>query len=457
MNKILIVGGLGYIGSVLYDFLKNNSNFDIQILDNNLYPEIKHENDYICVDITNYDELEKYICKYNIVINLASVVGAQACKNDIDLSAKINCTGIKNISILCDKYNIYLIHFSSCSIYGCQNEIIDENGKLIPIDYYGNLKWAQEKIIEEYCNKNLILRLGTVYGPSPRMRYDLVVNLFVAQAVKNKMITIFGGKQKRPFLNINDICRAVLFFINKKQFGIYNVGGNNHSIIEIANIIKKNIECDIKIYDEIVDNRNYVINNSKILNLGFTFNHTIESTIDYIKKSPSILNFEDDIYYNDKLILLNKKKHDDNIKEIINIKGNVHIDDRGKLSYINNLDFFHKIKRFYQINNFNCDIIRAFHGHMYESKYIYVSTGSAMIICAKIQGEKLIEPKKFYISSTSPSILHIPNGYANGFKALEKNTTIIFYSTSSLSESMIDDIRFEYDYFGKDIWNVENR
>lgn len=144
-------------------------------------------------------------------------------------------------------------------------------------------------------------------------------------------------------------------------------------------------------------------------------------------------------------------------KEIKLIKGDLTCDDRGIISFVNDFNFA-GVKRFYQIQNVSKKIIRAFHGHQQEGKYVYVSQGSAKIICARMEEGKLLPPPSvFILSSKKTSILHIPPGFANGFKALEENTTLVFFSTSSLENSKRDDFRFAWDYFGKDIWETENR
>jgi len=113
------------------------------------------------------------------------------------------------------------------------------------------------------------------------------------------------------------------------------------------------------------------------------------------------------------------------------------------------------------VENFSQDVVRAFHGHLKEEKYVLVVSGSAII--AVVEMDDTAKPKKsnevhrFILSSKKPSILHISAGYANGLRVLEENTKIIFFSTSSLEESKGDDYRFPYDYWGKEIWNVENR
>ena len=143
------------------------------------------------------------------------------------------------------------------------------------------------------------------------------------------------------------------------------------------------------------------------------------------------------------------------------IKGGLAVDDRGWLSFVNDFDFS-KVKRFYQVANFTNSTIRAFHGHLIEEKYVYVATGEAMILLVPINNtsktDKSAVVEKFILSEKSPSILHIPAGYANGFKTLSENTKIIFFSTKSINDSeQHDDYRYPFDYWGQDIWKIENR
>ncbi|MBU0459990.1 MAG: dTDP-4-dehydrorhamnose 3,5-epimerase family protein [Nanoarchaeota archaeon] len=139
------------------------------------------------------------------------------------------------------------------------------------------------------------------------------------------------------------------------------------------------------------------------------------------------------------------------------IKGGNAFDDRGSLTFFNDFDF-NGIKRFYQVENISKNVIRAFHGHLHERKFVYVVKGCAKVIGVKIGDGKLIgQPFEFVLNSRKPSILRIPKGFANGFKALEEGTTVIFFSTSSLDESKNDDIRFEWNHFGSEIWETKNR
>ena len=142
------------------------------------------------------------------------------------------------------------------------------------------------------------------------------------------------------------------------------------------------------------------------------------------------------------------------------IDGGLAVDDRGQLRFINDFDF-KGVKRFYQVENHQIGVIRAFHGHLKEAKYAYVTRGS-IILCAvplddikKPNKKALVE--RFIVSAKKPAIVYIPPGYANGFKALEEDTAVIFFSTADMEETQGDDYRFPHDYWGNKIWEVENR
>ena len=147
-------------------------------------------------------------------------------------------------------------------------------------------------------------------------------------------------------------------------------------------------------------------------------------------------------------------------KEIKIIEAGISVDDRGLLMFSNDFNF-EGVKRFYLVENFSKDTVRAFHGHQKEEKYVLVVSGSAIV--ALVEMDDIKNPNKenkinrFVLSARKPVILHIPAGFANGFKSLELDTKIMFFSTSTLEESKGDDYRFPADYWGEDIWQIQNR
>ena len=168
---------------------------------------------------------------------------------------------------LIDAANFYgvnkFIFASSCSVYGASknNEFLNESSDLNPVSLYAKTRIFSEKLIlESALNYNpLILRLSTIFGFSKRMRFDLVVNLFVAQALKYKKITVNGGNQWRPFLHCYDAANAFYnSLVNNNSYNIYNVGSeeNNSTILKISELIKEKVkDLKINISDVVTDKR----------------------------------------------------------------------------------------------------------------------------------------------------------------------------------------------------------
>jgi dTDP-4-dehydrorhamnose 3,5-epimerase len=140
------------------------------------------------------------------------------------------------------------------------------------------------------------------------------------------------------------------------------------------------------------------------------------------------------------------------------IDGGIAIDDRGELRFANGFNF-DGVKRFYVVSNHQVGFIRAWHAHRREAKYVFVSHGAAIVGAVKIEDWDKPDPKtevnRFVLSSAKPSILCIPSGYANGFKSLTPDTSLIFFSTATIEESREDDVRYDARYW--DIWGVIER
>jgi dTDP-4-dehydrorhamnose 3,5-epimerase len=154
-------------------------------------------------------------------------------------------------------------------------------------------------------------------------------------------------------------------------------------------------------------------------------------------------------------------------KETTIMLGGVAVDDRGSVRFVNDFNF-EGVKRFYHVENHSRGFIRAWHGHRKEGKYVYIARGSALVGAVRMERredlegvapdaliEREGEVQKYVLSSKSPKVLWIPPNHANGFMTLEEDSIIQFFSTSSLEESLDDDIRFPYDKW--DIWNIEYR
>ena len=134
------------------------------------------------------------------------------------------------------------------------------------------------------------------------------------------------------------------------------------------------------------------------------------------------------------------------------IEGGVFCDDRGYISFVNDFDF-KDVKRFYVLQDHEVGFVRAWHGHLKESEYVFVVSGSVMVGTVRIDSSE--EPTKHFLTGRKPAILHIPPGFANGTMTLEPNTIVLFLSTSMLGASEGDEVRFDYDKWN--IWEIEKR
>ena len=145
------------------------------------------------------------------------------------------------------------------------------------------------------------------------------------------------------------------------------------------------------------------------------------------------------------------------VKNITIHKVKIWKDERGVLKFFNTFNF-KGVKRFYETRNSTANPIRAFHGHLKEEKIVYPVSGKTLLCIVKINNVKnpsrKAKVRKFILSDNNPKLVHIPAGFANGFKSLTKNSKVIFFSTLTLNESLKDDYRFPYDYWGKEVWKI---
>ena len=300
INKILIVGGAGYLGSVLTRKLLD-MDYKVRILDSLVYGDIGvkefYENEHfelIKGDMRDIQIVVEAIKDMDAVIHLAAIVGDPASALNPEETIEINYLATKMLAEVC-KYNQInrFIFASTCSVYGASEnpeEILDENSPLNPVSLYAQMKLKSEQGILELMDENFsptIFRMATLYGPSPRMRFDLAVNLLTAKATVDREITIFGGDQWRPFLHVEDAAEAYIKCleapIDKIRGKIFNVGSThqNYQINEIGEIIKTIIpEAEIVYNKKDTDKRNYRVSFRKIENeLGYITKYEVKDGV----------------------------------------------------------------------------------------------------------------------------------------------------------------------------------
>ena len=306
--RILLTGGSGYLGSVLTRKLLTNGHH-VRILDNFLFGKgsLKDIQDnkkleLVTGDIRDLSIVGKSLKNIDAVIHLASIVGTQSAELDSKVSTEINFMATRNIAELCKIYKIkQFIFASTCSVYGAQPDLlIAENSEVDPMDSYGLSKFQSERAILQTYDYPTILRLGTLFGASHRMRFDLAINLFIAQAMNKEKLTVFGGEQWRPFLHVDDAAEAFSFAVENKMEGTYNVVWKNLTISEMAKDVKKLIPAQVALSKDIIDKRDYRVSGKKLERFGFKAKKDIAYAAKEFKSKilEDVENYKQDRYSN---------------------------------------------------------------------------------------------------------------------------------------------------------------
>lgn len=303
-KKILITGGAGYIGSVLTQKLLD-LNYNVTVYDNFLFDQVSLN--HLCInnkfsvikgDVRDKKKIISLLSKFDVIIPLAALVGAPICRFDPVGSRTINHDSIELILKNISKNQIILMPTTN-SAYGTgdKNNFCDEKTKLNPISEYAKDKVDIEKKLMEHKN-SISFRLATVFGMSPRMRIDLLVNDFVYRAVKDGFVVLFESHFKRNFIHIQDVCNAFIFGLNnfdsmKNQ--IFNIGLSNVNLSkkELCQKIQKRLNNFVFFEEEIqkdIDQRNYIVSNEKIEKLGFKTKISLDSGIEELIKGYGMLN-----------------------------------------------------------------------------------------------------------------------------------------------------------------------
>lgn len=301
--KILVTGGAGYIGSILVPYLLEKKH-DVTVIDNFMYNQTSLMD--VCYDeklsIINGDVRDEKLIKTHLkdidfILPLACIVGAPACNKNPIAAKTINYDAIKMILKLRSK-NQKIIFPTTNSGYGIGQEGIycNEDTPLCPISLYGKLKVDIEHEILKSKN-SITLRLATVFGISPRMRLDLLVNDFTYRAVMDKALILFQAHFKRNYIYIKDVAKAFLHSINNfenMKNEAYNVGLSeaNLSKWELCEEIKKQVTDFYFVEAEIgedPDKRNYVVSNEKIESTGFKPGCSLQQGITELVKGYQII------------------------------------------------------------------------------------------------------------------------------------------------------------------------
>lgn len=306
--KIVITGALGHIGSrLLRELPEFFPNSEILMIDNmstqrycSLFNLPNHNYKFLEADILKID-LEKTFSGYDVVIHLAAITDAANSFDKKDLVEEVNLRGTEKVALACLNTGSSLITISTTSVYGTQNDIVDEScseSELCPQSPYAESKLAMERLVVGLNKtnglKSVVCRFGTIFGASPGMRFHTAVNKFIWQACMGLPITVWrtAMDQNRPYLDLGDACRSMEFIIRNNLFNgeVYNVLTLNASVNDILNEIRKNISViDINLVDsKIMNQLSYNVCCKKFSSLGFEFNGSLSKSIE---ESINMLNF----------------------------------------------------------------------------------------------------------------------------------------------------------------------
>jgi len=293
-----VTGGAGYIGSILTENLLELG-FNVTVLDNFMYKQASlnhlcHNPRFNVVngDIRNLAHVQPLLKDADVIIPLAALVGAPLCNKDV---VGADTTNKEAVFMMLDKISKEqrIIMPTTNSAYGSgdENNFCTEESPLNPISKYAIDKVAVEEVLMQREN-SISYRLATVFGMSPRMRTDLLVNDLTYRAVNDGYVIIFEGHFKRNYVHVRDVCDAFIHAIynfDAMKSQIYNVGlsSANVSKLELCEIIKKHIPGFTIVEGEIKkdpDQRNYIVSNAKLEATGFEMMHDLDSGVEELLK-----------------------------------------------------------------------------------------------------------------------------------------------------------------------------
>lgn len=322
-DTVLVTGGAGYCGSVLIPDLLDAGYkvtvFDIMYYGKDHLPADNPNLKIVQGDIRDTPSLAEHLKGIDAVVNLACISNDASFELDEDLSTTVNLDAFEPMIVAAKEAGVKrFIYASSSSVYGVSDQPnVTEDHPLVPLTLYNKYKGMCEPRLFSHTDENfvgVVFRPATVCGYGPRQRLDVSVNILTNHAINKGKITVFGGDQLRPNLHIQDYSDVVQLLLTapteKIANEVFNVGYQNKSIMEIAQIVKKVVEREFPEKGELPidvtssdDPRSYHINSDKIQRvLGFAPKHTIEEAVEGLCKAfkagdlPN--SFDDDRYFN---------------------------------------------------------------------------------------------------------------------------------------------------------------
>ena len=288
--KVLVTGSAGYIGSVLCRELLRRGHSVIGV--DNLHwgqpaqpirigggspPRIL---EHYRIDARRIEDLKRWVRKCDVIIPLAAIVGAPACDANPVLAERVNFWAVSNLMEVLSPHHAVIIPNTN-SGYGTRSGDIfcTEETPLEPVSLYGRTKADAEKVVLQRGN-SVSLRLATVFGPSPRMRFDLLVNTMVLEAMLSGKITVFGPQMRRNFIHVIDVAECICWLLDNWDvvpMGVYNLGNDdlNMTKLELAEAVAGYVwplHYDNRVVigqGEDPDKRDYIVSNEKLRTAGF--------------------------------------------------------------------------------------------------------------------------------------------------------------------------------------------
>jgi nucleoside-diphosphate-sugar epimerase len=324
-RHVTVIGGAGFVGSVLIPKLLDRD-YDVTVLDAFLYGQEaivehagRHRLTFVRGDLRSVEAVTRGCRHADAIIHLGGLVGDPSCALDEDLTLGINLNATNTILEVARGLGIERLLFaSSCAVYGASDGLLDEQSELAPVSIYAKTKAESEKLLIAAADESFsptALRFGTFYGLSPRPRFDLVVNLLAAKAVREGSISIFGGSQWRPFVHVEDGVDAILAALEAPVEVVrgqaFNIGSDeqNHTLNEVAEMIRE-LTPGVEIVNQgsAEVEANYRVSFAKLRDqLDFTARHTLRDGIREIQDalvSERISDYQEARYSNHKSLTM---------------------------------------------------------------------------------------------------------------------------------------------------------
>jgi nucleoside-diphosphate-sugar epimerase len=323
--RVLVTGGAGYIGNYVVEKLLDNGH-DVRVLDSFLFGNSAlapfRDNNHVDItdgDIRHIEDLSYAMEDRDAVIHMAGIVGDPACGVNEQATQAVNVEATKTLVEVCKLHDVErLVFASTCSVYGASELMeLNEGSFLNPLSLYAKSKIESENIIfqqtqGEFANSDITsthLRLGTIFGWSRRMRFDLVVNLLTAKAVLENDIPVYGGEQYRPLVHVSDAADAFVTVLEapteEVDHQIFTVGDNNlnYQIKKVGRIVEDEIDnAEVRFVEHKEDERTYRVSFDKInYILGWEAEYDIVDGVREIADwmaTNDIEDYEQDIYRN---------------------------------------------------------------------------------------------------------------------------------------------------------------